>query len=523
METLGFKDMMLKPELLQMINRKGFLKPSPIQEQAIPIALTGQDVMGQAQTGTGKTAAFGIPILQRLTAGLSGQALVLCPTRELAVQVAEEIGSLSRQLKIRVLPVYGGQSIDIQIRALQRGVEVIVGTPGRLLDHLNRGTIKLDNLQYVVVDEADEMLDMGFLPDIQKILSLCPQERQTFLFSATLGDEIRNLGSQFMKDPKLVIIEAPELTVPLTDQYYYEVSPRRKVPTICRVIDVEQPPVSLIFCRTKRGADELARKLEQRGYAADVLHGDMSQRERDHVMDRFRRGNVQILVATDLAARGLDVDMVTHVFNFDIPDDPDSYVHRIGRTGRAGRTGTAISLVEPGQIRQLRIIERHIGKKIERKSLPSLDDAMERRQDKLVEQISSMAAREDLGNYESLAARLLEGNEAVRILGAALKLMASEQPELETSDLGGGSGDTAHVELPIGRQQGIYPRRVVEFITAYTSISARDVGDIEIHGNSMYVEIPMSGVDELYDAFARYEKSRLRSNHRKGAHKKRAN
>ena len=510
MTTLTFKDMSLKPELLRMIAKKGFEEPSPIQEQAIPLALAGYDLMGQAQTGTGKTAAFGIPILQNIIAGQHCQALVVCPTRELAVQVAGEISSLGRLLNVRILPVYGGQSIDIQIRALRRGIDIIVGTPGRLLDHLNRGTIILDDLHYVVLDEADEMLDMGFLPDIQKILSLCPGQRQTFLFSATLGEDVRRLGGEFMKDPQIVEIETPELTVPLTEQHYYEVKRKHKLEAMCRIMAVEQPVVSLVFCRTKKGVDQLTRRLERKGYAADNLHGDMSQRERDFVMERFRRGNVKILVATDLAARGLDVEEVSHVFNYDIPEDPDGYVHRIGRTGRAGRTGTAVTLVEPDQKHQLHIIERHIGKKIQRRVLPSLNHTVENRQDKLLEQVNQVIARGNYDIYEPLALRLLDHNDAVQVLAAALKIVDGEGQEIEVLDPDNILEDTAHVELPLGKQQGLYPRRLVEFITNYTSIQARQVGDIEIHGNSSYVEIPMACVDEFYDAFIRYEKGRRR-------------
>ncbi len=505
-QLISFSDMGLKPQLLMMIEKKGFEMPTPIQVQAIPPGLAGRDIMGQAKTGTGKTAAFGIPMLNRITSRQGLQALVLCPTRELAVQVSEEISFLGRGLNINSLPIYGGQSIDIQLRALRRKPEIIVGTPGRLLDHLNRGTIDLTSLAFVVVDEADEMLDMGFLTDIERILGQCPAKRQTFLFSATLVPEIQKLGRTFMDNPELIVIASPELTVSLTKQYYYEVNPRQKVETICRIIDVDQPQVSLIFCRTKKGADQLNRVLNNRGYAADSLHGDMSQRERDQVMERFRNGNVSILVATDLAARGLDVEMVTHVFNFDLPEDPDSYVHRIGRTGRAGRDGVAISLVEPRQIRQLRIIERHIGKRVNLRMLPSMQAAVERRQEMLVSKLLENAEQEQ-GIYRTMAQELLQQYDAEYLLGAALMLMASDEPELETASVEEISPDTAHVELLMGRFQGVHPRRLVEFLSANTGIKPRQVGDIEIQGNSTLVEIPMGYVDQVYAAFNKYENS----------------
>jgi len=505
--SVSFSQFGLKTQLLDMIASKGWQIPTPIQEQSIPFGLVGRDIMGQAKTGTGKTAAFGIPILDKIVPRQGLQALILCPTRELAVQVAEEISFLGQLMKINVLPVYGGQSIEVQLRSLRRRPEIIVGTPGRLIDHLTRGTINLKKLDFVVLDEADEMLDMGFLPDIEKILQQCNRDRQTFLFSATLVPEIRELAREFMNNPQLIVISSAELTVSLTQQYYYEVNPRQKVETICRVIDVDQPPVSLIFCRTKKGADELNRVLNNRGYAADSLHGDMSQRERDSVMERFRSGNIGILVATDLAARGLDVEMVTHVFNYDIPEDPDGYVHRIGRTGRAGRDGVAITLVEPRQIRQLKLIERHIGKKISRQVLPSFQDAIERRQESLVNRLLE-TIEEDLGFYKDIALELLQQHEAEYLLGAALKMIAADAPQLETAHIEEVTSGTAHVELPFGRLQGIYPRRLVEFLTSQTSIAPRQVGDIEIQGNSTLVEIPLAYVDQVYAACSQYENQR---------------
>ncbi|CFX26696.1 RNA helicase, DEAD-box type, Q motif [Syntrophomonas zehnderi OL-4] len=526
MHTHTFNSMGLKPRLLQTIATKGFEKPTPIQILSIPSALAGRDVMGQAQTGTGKTAAFGIPMLNNMVPGGGLQGLVVCPTRELAVQVAGEINSLGRGMNLKAMAVYGGQSMELQIRALSRKPEMIVGTPGRLMDHMERGNINLAQLSFVVLDEADEMLDMGFLPDIEKILEQCPKERQTFLFSATLDEDIQILGRKFMVDPELIVVESPELTVPLTEQYYYEVSPRHKIETICRIIDVDRPSVSLIFCRTKKGVDQLAGALNHRGYAADALHGDMSQRERDSVMERFRKGHISILVATDLAARGLDIDMVTHVFNFDIPEDPDSYVHRIGRTGRAGRDGVAITMVEPRQIKQLRVIEHHIGKKICRRSLPSLKDAMASRQRLLTTRLME-ASHGDLSIYQSIAGELIQQNDPHTMLAAALKLLADGEPALELAEVEIINADTAHVELPVGKMQGMHPRRLVEFLTANTSLTPRQVGDIEIQSNTTYVEVPVTKIDEVYEAFKKYESKRKNNRSRLGLPKtdrnKRAN
>lgn len=527
MQIQNFNDMGLKAELLERITAKGFDKPTPIQLQAIGPVLQGRDVMGQAQTGTGKTAAFGIPMLNNVVKGRGLQGLVVCPTRELAVQIAEEISSLGKSLGIKILPVYGGQSIDIQIRALKRRPEIIIGTPGRMLDHLRRATIKLSELNFVVLDEADEMLDMGFFPDIKKIMEFCPENRQTMLFSATLVEEVRKLGQKFMRDPEVIAIKATEVTIPHVQQYYCKVSSNQKIEAICRILDLDQPPVSLIFCRTKKGANTLTGILNSRGYAADTLHGDMSQRERDNVMERFRRGNVKILVATDLAARGLDVDIITHVYNFDIPEDQDIYVHRIGRTARAGRGGIAISLIEPNQIKNLRMIERRIGKKIQCRILPSLHEVILKRQDSLQERILT-TNKEKLDAYLDIADDLLKKEEARYLLAAALKHLASEDVELETVEFQPLNEDTAHIEVPVGRYQGLNPRKIVEFIADNTSLKQRQVGDIDIKGNSTFVEVPISSIDEVYEAFEKYENrkknnKRFISSNMRHSHSKKAN
>ena len=512
METQSFNSMNLKKELLDAIEEKGFENPTPIQKRAIPPALLGRDIMGQAQTGTGKTAAFGLPVLNNIKKDGGLQALILCPTRELAVQVAEEMSTMGKRLNIFTLAVYGGQSIDVQFRALRKRPEVIVGTPGRLLDHFNRRTINLKDLNHVVLDEADEMLDMGFFPDITKILEQCPEKRQTFLFSATLEHEIRDLGMRFMKDPEVILVEPKDIIVPLITQSYYDVNPGRKIESLCRIMDVEQPQVALIFSRTKKGADELSRALEVRGYAASALHGDMTQRERDNVMDRFRKGTIEILVATDLAARGLDIDHVTHVVNFDIPEDPDSYIHRIGRTGRAGRDGTAITLVEPRQIKHLRYIERLIKQKIKRVVLPSLEDAIERRQERLIKQVEDMAEGITASHYE-MANKLLEKYEPKEIVASFIKLLDDETPNLEMAKIEPTRSDeTVNVELAMGRFQGVHAKSLVQYIASNTPLAPNQVGDIEIHQNNTFIEVPMFLVDDVYDALKRYEMNKKGQN-----------
>jgi len=503
----SFDHMGLKKELLHMIVKKGYENPTPIQSQTIPIALRGSDIIGQAQTGTGKTAAFGIPILNSVKKGGKTQALIMCPTRELAVQVAKEIAYLGRSMEIAVIPVYGGQSIDVQLRLLRNNPEIIVGTPGRLLDHLSRHTIKLQGLQFVVLDEADEMLDMGFLPDIEKILGQCPENRQTFLFSATLMKEIQDLGKKFMKEPEVVLIQPEEKTIALVEQRFYRVSSQSKVETLCRIFDYEQPPVSLVFCRTKRRVDEMVQLLNTRGYKSEGLHGDLSQRERDNIMKGFRNGDIKVLIATDIAARGLDVDLVTHVFNFDIPEEPDSYIHRIGRTGRAGRGGVAITLVEPAQVRLLRAIERHIDKKIEQAVLPTLAETIEQQEKALIDRLVKTSA-EPIEKLEVLAARILDEYDPKTMMAAALKIIIADSPEMELADIDTDFDNTAHIEVPVGKAQGFYPRRLVEFLVERTTLSRKQIGDIEIQSRTSYVEVPMSTADEVYEAFINYKQER---------------
>ncbi|HWP96831.1 MAG TPA: DEAD/DEAH box helicase [Syntrophomonadaceae bacterium] len=519
MVELDFKDMGLKSDLLHMINEKGFETPTPIQVKAIPLAMSGVDVMGQAQTGTGKTASFGIPILNKVTPTAGVQALIVCPTRELCLQVREEIAFLGRRMRIGVLAVYGGQSIELQLRGLEKGPEVIVATPGRLLDHLQRNTISLSGLQFVVLDEADEMLDMGFMPDIENIFSHCPRERQTFLFSATLVDAVREMGRRFMVEPREVLIEPEERTVAEIDHYFYEVNPRHKVEALCRIIDARQPATSLVFCRTKRSVDQLAHRLQGRGYNADALHGDMSQKERDSVMGRFRRGAVRVLVATDLAARGLDIDLVTHVFNYDLPEDPDIYIHRTGRTGRMGRTGEAITLIEPLQKHQLRLVERHIGRRIRHELLPGGAEAVEGRQEILKGRILQ-GLNNSVELYLGLADQLIREYDARVILAATLRLLDADpdQPEVELEEtvvLNTGLETGVHVELPMGRLHGYTPRRLVEFLVANTSLTPDLIGEIEINSSSSYAEVPMERVDEIYESLSENNRRRKKLNRHK--------
>lgn len=427
-----FAEFGLEPKVLQAITELGFEESTPIQEQAIPIAMAGSDLIGQAQTGTGKTAAFGIPLISKISRDEEKiVALVMTPTRELAIQVAEEIGKLTRFKGLRSLAIYGGQDIGRQIRGLKKKPQIIIGTPGRLLDHINRKTIRLDDVQTIVLDEADEMLDMGFMEDIQSILKLVPEERQTMLFSATMPPNIQRLAQQFLKNPQHVSVIPKQISAPLIDQAYIEVPERQKFEALSRLIDMESPDLAIVFGRTKRRVDELAEGLQKRGYSADGLHGDLSQNQRDAVMRKFRDGSIDVLVATDVAARGLDVSGVTHVINFDLPQDPESYVHRIGRTGRAGKEGTAWSFVTPREMDHLHLIERVTRHRITRKPLPTMAEAIEGKQRITAERLLGMVEDGELNEYKGIAIQLLEQYDSVQLLSAAMKLLTGDTKDAQ--------------------------------------------------------------------------------------------
>jgi len=497
----SFAELGLSQKVLKAVEDLGFEQPTPIQMEAIPTALDGQDLVGQAQTGTGKTAAFAIPIVERLQPQAAIQALVMTPTRELAIQVAEEVSKIGKHARINVLPVYGGQSIDRQIKALRRQPHVVIGTPGRLLDHIGRRTIRLDHVHTVVLDEADEMLDMGFLEDIERILAVLPAERQTMLFSATIPDPIMRLSRRFMQQPKVVRVHVHEVTVPLIEQRYYEVNDR-KLDALCRLLDAENPDLCLIFCRTKKGVDELARSLLDRGYQAQGLHGDLSQRERENAMYNFRQGNVDILVATDVAGRGLDIEGVSHVINYDIPQDPDSYVHRIGRTGRAGRQGVAMTLVTRREMMQLRTIERAIGKRLRRYPLPSLAEVRQRRQQVIINRIAAIIQENNLGEYRNMAADLLGQYESTDLLAAVMKIAFDEHRAESVQDPVDTGAEEGMVRffINIGRQDGVGPGDILGAVASGAGISGRLIGRINIYDRFSFVEVPADYSDTVYEA-----------------------
>ncbi|WP_128894755.1 DEAD/DEAH box helicase [Longirhabdus pacifica] len=427
-----FFDFNLEDKILRAITEMGFEEATPIQAKAIPVAIEGKDLIGQAQTGTGKTAAFGVPLIQKIdTTEENVASLILAPTRELAIQVAEEISKLARFKRLRSLPIYGGQDINKQIRGLKKKPQIIIGTPGRILDHIKRKTLRLDNVNTVVLDEADEMLDMGFMEDIQSILSKVPEQRQTMLFSATMPPNIQRLAKQFLKDPTHVSVIPKKVSAPLIDQSYIELHERQKFDVLCRLLDMEAPDLAIVFGRTKRRVDELAEALQKRGYSSAGLHGDLSQYQRDQVMRKFRDGSIDVLVATDVAARGLDITGVTHVFNFDLPQDPESYVHRIGRTGRAGKEGEAWTFVTHREIDHLHLIEKITRHKISKKQIPSLAEALEGKQRITSERILEEIQNGEFNEYKGAAMQLLENYDSVHLLAVALKLMTDDKNDVK--------------------------------------------------------------------------------------------
>ena len=422
-----FSELNISESTQGALERMGFEEATPIQEGTIRYGIEGKDVIGQAQTGTGKTAAFGIPIIEKIdTSNKAVQALVIAPTRELAIQVSEEIYKIGHGKRARVLSVFGGQDIGRQIRALRNNPQIIVGTPGRILDHIKRRTLKLDGVETLVLDEADEMLNMGFIEDINSILENVPETRQTLLFSATMPGPIRKIAETFMKDPEMVKIKSKEMTVENIDQYFVKTQEREKFDVLTRLLNVDKPELAIVFGRTKRRVDEVAHALNIRGYVAEGIHGDLTQSKRMSVLRQFKANKIDVLVATDVAARGLDISGVTHVYNFDIPQDPESYVHRIGRTGRAGQSGIAITFVTPREMNYLRIVENTTKKRMTPLRPPTENEALIGQQKVAMEQLLESVEKNGLNEYRELAEQLLEKAEAVDLIAAALKSLTRE-------------------------------------------------------------------------------------------------
>jgi ATP-dependent RNA helicase DeaD len=526
-----FQELGLSEPILKAIGELGYEEPTPIQARTIQRVFEGADIIAQAQTGTGKTGAFALPIIQKLDGDKRfPQALILTPTRELAVQVAEAFHSYGKYVHVSILPVYGGQPIERQLRALERGVQVVVGTPGRVLDHIRRGTLKLGDVQSVVLDEADEMLDMGFIEDIETILQETPPERQTMLFSATMPGPIAGLAKRYLKNQERISVEAEQLTVPQIRQVYYEVGGRNKFEVLARILDFETPTSAIIFCRTKSAVDDLGQRLTARAFPAETLHGDLSQIQRDRVMGRFRSNQVEMLVATDVAARGLDIEHVSHVINYDIPLDPESYVHRIGRTGRAGRTGVAVTLVTPRERRLLRLIERVTNSTIQRMRLPTIADVIARRREAFKERMRETIAAGGYENYTIMVEELGEEYDPTELAAAAFKLLlgepagdqedtlaaeefeerrderrpsrGEERPRRSQGRFGPEHGMT-RIYLDVGRDDNVRPADIVGAIANEAGVPGRAVGAIDLYERFSFVEVPENLADRVIKALKR--------------------
>lgn len=511
MDNLIFKELNLSSEVQRALSEMGFEEATPIQSKAIPFILDGRDILGQAQTGTGKTCAFGIPAIEMIDPNIHGvQVLALCPTRELAIQVSEELKSVCKFKKgIKILPIYGGQSIDRQIMGLKNKPQIIVGTPGRVMDHMRRHTLKLAGLKMLILDEADEMLNMGFREDIDVILEDLPKERQTLLFSATISKDIREITKLYQTNPEHIVTVHKELTIPSIEQYYLEVRESSKLELLCRLIDAKNIKLGLVFCNTKKRVDELTGSLQTRGYSAEALHGDMKQTERDRVMTKFRKGNIDILVATDVAARGIDVNNIEAVFNYDIPSDEEYYVHRIGRTGRAGKKGVSYSFVFGRDIFKLKDIQRYTKSEILPMQPPSISDVEVVKLDSAVNQVLNLLEEGGYSKYNKVIEKILTESDDATSLDVASVLFKLAFDELdrnyENSDF---DDDTTvyrkegmtRLFFNVGTLDNIQPKNIVQAIASKSSLSGKLIGAIDIHKQFTFVEIPAEYADEVMDA-----------------------
>ena len=512
METVRFEEMGLSEEIQKAVRYMGFEEASPIQAKAIPAMISGIDLIGQAQTGTGKTAAFGIPILEKVDPKLKKlQAIVLCPTRELAIQVADEIRNLSRYMHgIKVLPIYGGQDIVKQIRSLKSGTQIVIGTPRRVMDHMRRKTMKLDFVHTVVLDEADEMLNMGFREDIEFVLSGVPEERQTVLFSATMPKPIMEITKKFQNNAKVIKVTKKELTVPNIEQYYYDVKPKKKEEVLSRLLDIYSPRLSVVFCNTKKQVDLLVNALLGRGYFAAGLHGDMKQEQRDRVMQGFRTGKTEILVATDVAARGIDVDEVEAVFNYDLPQDDEYYVHRIGRTGRAGREGRAFSFVSGKEVYKLKEIQRYCKTKIYAQKVPSLNDVANTKMENILDDVERVIEQEDLDMMINAIEERVNNSEftAMDMAAAFLKICCgmtednknTEENDWEFGDTGAGEDGMVRLFINIGKKQRVRPGDILGAIAGESGMDGKLIGTIDMYDKYTFVEVPREYAREVLNA-----------------------
>lgn len=495
----GISDIVLKS-----LSDMGFEEPTPIQKIAIPPAMEGKDLVGQAQTGTGKTAAFGIPIVEKGKRGKIPYAIVLTPTRELAMQVAQELNKIGQGKGILCVPIYGGQSIERQFQSLRKGVDIVVGTPGRVIDHIKRKTLILKEIKIVVLDEADEMLNMGFIEDMKRILKEIPEKRQTMLFSATMPPEIRSIAMKYMNNPENVRVNATEMVVSKIKQVFYEVREEDKINALTRLLDVEDPSLTLIFCHTKRDVDDVSGRLQKMGYYAGAIHGDFTQSHRDEMMGKFKKGDIDILVATDVASRGLDIPDVSHVINYSIPQDPDSYIHRIGRTGRAGKSGIALTFVTPREYRHLKLIEKSAKTKISKAKLPTKDEVKKAREGEMIAGLEHEITEKKHAKYLPLAEKLFARYSPEDVAAAALSIIFGDMEvgDIKESGTAQPSSGTGFVRLfmTIGRKDKIKVADIVKSISAEADIPARKIGNIALFDTFSFVEVPADLADRVISA-----------------------
>lgn len=502
MENKKFNELGLAEKVLKAIDDMGFEEPSNIQAEVIPIVLEGHDVIGQAQTGTGKTLAFGAPILsnmERVEGKIS--CIILAPTRELAIQVNDELIRIAKHTRVSLLPVYGGQPIDRQIKALRRGVDIVVGTPGRVLDLIRRRVIDLSYVSFLVLDEADEMLNMGFIEDIEEIIKNTSKDRQTLLFSATMPDEIRKLAKRYMKsDTKHVSIVKNTMTVSTVAQFYYEIKQNNRFETLCRILDVDEPSTAIIFCKTKKGVDELVEAMQARGYNVEGMHGDMNQSQRLNTLRKFKEGNLEFLVATDVAARGIDVENVTHVINYDLPQDTESYVHRIGRTGRAKKAGTAYTLVTAREYMALKQIEKATKSKIKRKEIPTIDDIFMSKYRNTVEKVRETLASEEYKRFVPLAAEMDEEFNLVDVTAALMNIVYNKEVSYDyTENSIGDKTDFVRLFLTVGRMDKLNPKVLLQFFSDNANTNKADIGDIDILDKFTFVDVRHDAAEKIIE------------------------
>lgn len=512
MEKIQFAKLELSAEIQRAVEEMGFEEATAIQTVSIPLIISGRDVIGHSQTGTGKTAAFGIPAIQRVDiTDKNVQVLILCPTRELAVQACDEVRKFAKFTHgIKAVPIYGGQPIERQIKALKMGAQIVIGTPGRVMDHMRRHTLKLKNLKMIILDEADEMLNMGFREDIETILIDIPKERQTVLFSATMSKEILAITKKFQTNPELIKVTHQQLTVPSIEQYYYEVPKGKKLEVLCRLIDITNPKRSMIFCNTKRQVDELVNELQLRGYLTDGLHGDMKQQARTQTMGMFKKGRVDILVATDVAARGIDVDDIEAIFNYDVPQDEEYYVHRIGRTGRAGKSGKAYTFITGRkQLMELRDIQKFTNSKITQKVIPTISEVEENKTSKFIQEVKQILDAGELKEYTDIVDKLMEEDySSVDIATALIKIIIGGQKEKESKELladefievTSAEEGMERLKVSIGKDFKICAKHIVGAIAGESGIRGKEIGKIEVFDKFTTVEVPKESANQVIKA-----------------------